>query len=152
MHYDDFLKTSALKRYAMAINLRARNLNAHGDITPEMLQSLILDSGGCCAWCGVTIAGRDFEIDHILALSRGGSNTVDNLAVTCAPCNRRKSDKHPARFALEIAATHEPLTPLIRHLLAVHGQDAQHQPPLFGDDPADSDESPPRWHYTPPES
>ena len=37
--------------------------------------------------------GKDvisFEIDHILALCDGGTNTIDNLALSCRKCNRGK--------------------------------------------------------------
>jgi hypothetical protein len=30
------------------------------------------------------------QIDHIIALKHGGSSTLDNLAYSCALCNRRK--------------------------------------------------------------
>jgi hypothetical protein len=32
-------------------------------------------------------------MDHIVPLSHGGSNAVENLALACFPCNRRKSDR-----------------------------------------------------------
>ena len=37
--------------------------------------------------------GKDvipFEIDHILAVHDGGTDSVDNLALSCRKCNRRK--------------------------------------------------------------
>ena len=34
-----------------------------------------------------------FTMDHIVPLSQGGSRNVDNLALACFPCNRRKSDR-----------------------------------------------------------
>jgi hypothetical protein len=34
-----------------------------------------------------------FTVDHVIPLSRGGSDTLDNLALACFHCNRRKSDK-----------------------------------------------------------
>ncbi len=33
-----------------------------------------------------------FEIDHIIALSKGGSDDLINLALTCSGCNGYKSD------------------------------------------------------------
>ena len=34
-----------------------------------------------------------FTIDHITALNRGGTDTLDNLAAAHRKCNRDKSDK-----------------------------------------------------------
>lgn len=34
-----------------------------------------------------------FTVDHILPVSLGGSNRLDNLALACFHCNRRKTDR-----------------------------------------------------------
>lgn len=36
-------------------------------------------------------SGVELEVDHIIPISRGGSDTVDNLQALCVPCNRGKS-------------------------------------------------------------
>ena len=44
---------------------------------------------GKCARCG---SREKLEYDHIVPLSKGGSNTVRNIELLCEQCNRAKSD------------------------------------------------------------
>lgn len=134
MIYDDFLDTAELEKYAAALNARARQVGSRGHITVDILRGRILESGGNCEWCGTAIVHQDFEIDHILALRNHGGNTPDNLATACPNCNRRKSDKHPARFALEIYAETGVQTSLIKRILDFYDMQPKHQQSLFGDE------------------
>ncbi len=34
---------------------------------------------------------RSWHIDHVLAWSKGGATTAENLRLTCATCNQRKA-------------------------------------------------------------
>lgn len=43
-----------------------------------------------CAYCGELLSGQ-YHIDHKLPVSRGGSNDIENLHITCARCNLRKA-------------------------------------------------------------
>jgi 5-methylcytosine-specific restriction endonuclease McrA len=43
---------------------------------------------GGCAYCGAT--DRPLQRDCVLALSRGGRYTLDNIAPACGPCNASK--------------------------------------------------------------
>jgi 5-methylcytosine-specific restriction endonuclease McrA len=43
--------------------------------------------GGRCVECG---SGFDIQYDHVIPLTLGGANTVQNLQILCAPCNQSK--------------------------------------------------------------
>ena len=60
-----------------------------------------------------------------------------NLVVSCPDCNRRKGQKHPARFAAEIYRETGIETNLIGRLVARYGLQAARQKALFADDPRD---------------
>lgn len=47
-----------------------------------------------CVVCGQNASdGVTLEIDHILPVSKGGSNEKSNLQLLCTPCNRGKSNR-----------------------------------------------------------
>ena len=48
-----------------------------------------------CQYCGARGAQSPLEVDHILAVSRGGTNHEDNLLTACWACNNGKSADVP---------------------------------------------------------
>jgi 5-methylcytosine-specific restriction endonuclease McrA len=46
------------------------------------------EAWGGCAYCGV--AGKPLQRDCVLALSRGGRYTLDNIVPACGTCNTSK--------------------------------------------------------------
>ena len=46
--------------------------------------------GRICAYCGGT--SGPFDCDHVVPLSRGGTNDPNNLVIACRPCNNSKRD------------------------------------------------------------
>ena len=46
--------------------------------------------GWSCRECG---AVDRLEVDHILPITRGGSDDIDNLQTLCKPCNCRKGNR-----------------------------------------------------------
>ena len=42
---------------------------------------------GSCRSCG---SESELQYDHLIPVSMGGANSVDNLQILCGPCNRRK--------------------------------------------------------------
>jgi 5-methylcytosine-specific restriction endonuclease McrA len=52
--------------------------------------------GRKCAYCGKT--GVLLQVEHIIPRSRGGSDRVSNLTLSCGPCNQKKGDRTAAEF------------------------------------------------------
>ncbi|NEQ85803.1 MAG: HNH endonuclease [Moorea sp. SIO2I5] len=62
----------------------------------EIKEYLLEKWGRKCAYCGAF--GTPLEIEHIQALSKGGSNRVSNLTLACRPCNQAKGNKPVEEF------------------------------------------------------
>lgn len=59
---------------------------------PVAIQRQVLSrQGKACSYCGDTEGPFDF--DHILPVSRGGSDDASNLTLACATCNRSKGGR-----------------------------------------------------------
>jgi hypothetical protein len=70
---------------------KARERQAPGAYTWTEVMSLFIEFGRCCAYCRRTIEGQP-EPDHVIPLSRGGSNSITNILPSCRSCNGHKRD------------------------------------------------------------
>jgi 5-methylcytosine-specific restriction endonuclease McrA len=71
---------------------RARKRLAGGHYTGSDITELLEKQSGCCAYCGVSLVDG-YHIDHVVPISRGGSNWPENLALACPRCNDSKGSK-----------------------------------------------------------
>jgi len=76
---------------------RARIRGAVGAFSGEDIKKILTAQGGKCVYCGVSVL-EDRHIDHIIPLSRGGSNWPTNLQVLCPHCNLSKNAKTHEEF------------------------------------------------------
>ena len=79
----------------------------------EVKEYLLTKWGRKCAYCG--IENVPFEIEHILAKSKGGSNRISNLCLSCHSCNQAKGNKPVEEF---LQKKPEVLKRVLAHLLA----------------------------------
>jgi 5-methylcytosine-specific restriction endonuclease McrA len=69
----------------------------HGTLAGwEAREFLLLKWGYRCAYCGKET--DRWEVDHIIPRSRGGSNRISNLALSCHGCNQEKADRTAAEY------------------------------------------------------
>ncbi len=82
----DFLNNYITKRlYAVDVRLWKR-----------IASQIFSRDGYKCAYCGIT--GGKLEVDHVVPISKGGSNDLSNLTTACQKCNRQKKDKSVQEF------------------------------------------------------
>lgn len=62
-------------------------------LPPSVRREVLAD--GPCKACG---SSDDLEVDHIIPLSRGGWDTIDNLQPLCFRCNRSKATQTMDEF------------------------------------------------------
>lgn len=65
------------------------------DLSDEQWTALKTAWGGC-AYCGAI--DRPLQRDCVLALSRGGRYTLDNIAPACGSCNASKCNEEVTRW------------------------------------------------------
>lgn len=75
---------------------RARVAGAGGIITRQEWLRLVVDHGGKCAYCGKK--DGKLTLDHVVPISRGGANTIDNAAPACWWCNSHKHNRTGDEF------------------------------------------------------
>ena len=78
-------------RRARAARKRKRRLSAvDNDLTADQWAAIKLAWSGC-AYCGAT--DGPLQRDCVMAISRGGRYTVDNVVPACASCNTSKCNE-----------------------------------------------------------
>jgi hypothetical protein len=60
----------------------------------KALKQQVYDRANGCEYCRLQRQfANSFEVEHIIPVSRGGLDTLDNLALACRHCNSLKSNK-----------------------------------------------------------
>lgn len=73
---------------------RAKELQAGGDYTSDEWESLKKRYEYTCLCCRRSEPEVRLEPDHVVPISRGGANSIDNIQPLCGQCNKRKNNKH----------------------------------------------------------
>jgi len=98
------------------------------NLTEAELDSIYTRSRGVCHWCG-TPQDRDgdWDADHIVPRSKGGTNSAENFWVSCSSCNRSRGARDSGDFEGEwendsIVGEVYKLTPVDQREVGLHRQ------------------------------
>jgi len=84
-----------------ARNRKSRVRHSGGVHTEIDIAEILKAQNGRCAYCRKKV-NRSYHVDHIVALSRGGTNARANLQITCPSCNRHKHATDPIDYARKL--------------------------------------------------
>lgn len=67
------------------------NRRSKETITKSDVIRVLREDDYSCQYCGKKVKKKNWHLDHIHPLSKGGKNIVDNLCVSCSTCNLMKN-------------------------------------------------------------
>lgn len=72
---------------------------------PKKLRQKIFERDNfTCVYCGAREYEEPLEIDHVIPISKGGTNNINNLVTSCRTCNRIKHSDIPTPRQLKSIA------------------------------------------------
>ena len=86
---------------AIQHNFRARRDSIPGELTAEALIGKLELQGGRCYYCGGELA--EWQVEHKIPKSLGGSNHPANVCIACPSCNAAKASRPFWEFLAESA-------------------------------------------------
>lgn len=82
-------RSKAYREYINSYEYRKRIAKQY--TSNRKIRATVFDRDGkVCKHCGGTTS---LSLDHIVPVSRGGGNTLENIQVLCKPCNSKKGNK-----------------------------------------------------------
>lgn len=93
-------KTNPEPKRAAVRNRRARLRKAEGRHTAKDVRTILERQNWTCVYCPTSLKEKH-HVDHIVAISRGGTNWPSNLQCLCGPCNLSKWCKDEAEWLKE---------------------------------------------------
>ena len=87
----EYKATKAAERRAVLYSLSGR-------YTVEDVEQKFIEQQGLCFYCDKDLNSIGFHREHMVPLSRGGTNDRDNLCLSCPNCNLRKGSKTADEF------------------------------------------------------
>jgi 5-methylcytosine-specific restriction protein A len=70
---------------------RARVIATGQDAAAKLRREIQREGWAHCANCPAVVLPSAVDVDHILPLSKGGTDTPGNVQVLCRPCHKAKT-------------------------------------------------------------
>jgi 5-methylcytosine-specific restriction endonuclease McrA len=83
---------------------RAKLAEVENTLTANEWLEILEYFNHACAYC--VHADRPLQQEHIIAISRGGGHTAENVVPACGPCNISKKDRPVFLMATKIQVAH----------------------------------------------
>ena len=83
---------------------------AHENYVPPLNNhTLFKRDANLCMYCGPRFSARELSREHVTPLSRGGTDTWNNVVAACKRCNNHKAGRTPEESGMQLLAV--PFTP-----------------------------------------
>lgn len=87
------------ERTRFYVRIRKERLKgAVGECSVEQWLARVAYFGWCCVYCRRGLTPQSLTIDHMIPISRKGTNWASNLVPACRSCNATKRDKTYIEF------------------------------------------------------
>lgn len=97
-YYDDFIVQSENHRFVVPAVIRLNywvNVNKksmYQRLSMPSMKNILIRDNFTCQYCGKRLSFRTATKDHLIPLSKGGTNTIENIVSSCKHCNLLKSN------------------------------------------------------------
>ena len=71
--------------------MKAKKCRPAGKYRSKAVQRLLERDGDCCLFCGLPL-GDDITVEHLIAKTKGGNNSIENMALAHEVCNHEAGD------------------------------------------------------------
>jgi 5-methylcytosine-specific restriction endonuclease McrA len=65
-------------------------------------RNLLLRDGQQCQYCGSRPGMQQLDVDHVWPRSRGGTDSWENLVISCRACNLQKGQRTPEEAGMKL--------------------------------------------------
>jgi hypothetical protein len=83
-------------------------------------RTLFRRDANVCMYCAVRFPSSELTRDHIKPISRGGTDTWNNVVTACRRCNNHKGGRRPEEAGMQLVAV--PFTPTYAEYIYLKGR------------------------------